>query len=291
MTTKGYLTIAENSDRGNYLEMAYCLGMSIKLTQSKVNGISVAVTPGTEIPDHYRKVFDEIIELPWEDDAQGEKFKVHNKWKYIHISPYEETVFLDTDMLFFRDVSGWWDLMAAQDMWFSTNPLTYKGTPFVGDYYRKLFTANDLPDTYNAFAYFKRTQMTYEVFHMVELITHNWEKFEYDYLSEMRPKWFSMDVAFALALKLTGHMEEATNNYYKIPSFIHMKSQGQGWNIQAGKTLSEDWTKYVPVNFTPDLECKIGGYRILEPLHYHLNDFLNPQMISYYEAKFNEKNS
>jgi len=284
--SRGYITIAENSDRGNYLEMAYVLAMSIKLTQSEVNQFAVAITPKTEVPAKYEKVFDHIIVLPWEDDAKGEKFKVHNKWKYIHVTPFDETVFLDTDMLFFRDVSEWWDLMARQDMWMSTNPLTYKGTPFVGNYYRKLFGANDLPDTYNAFVYFKKTPMTYEIFHMVELITHNWERFEYDYLSEMRPKWFSMDVAFALALKLTGHTKEATNNYYDIPSFIHMKSQGQGWPTRSSKILSEDWTRYVPVHFNPDLECKIGGYRILELLHYHLKSFLTPQIISYYEAKF-----
>ena len=286
MASKGYLVIAENTEAVNYLEMAYTLAMSLQLTQTKVSKLSVCVTPGTEVPDNYRKVFDEVIELPWNDDALGETWKVHNKWKIIYCSPYDETVFLDADMLFFSDISGWWDLLSTQEMWISTNPLTYKETPFRGNYYRKLFEANELPDTYNAFLYFKKTPMTFEVFEMVKLITWNWRCFEYNYLSEMR-RAFSMDVAFALALKLTGHTEKCTNNYYDIPSFIHMKSHGQGWNASNSKILTEDWTRYVPVHFNPDLECKIGGYRILEPLHYHLKNFLTPQIISYYEDQFN----
>lgn len=282
---KGYLILAENSPSGNYLEMAYCLAMSIKITQSTVNQVAVLVTPGTEIPEKYRQVFDHIIELPWLDNNEDQKWKVRNKWKIIHASPWTQTIFLDADMLLFRDVSPWWNILQTQDLWFSTNPLNYQGNPFQGDFYRRVFTANQLPDIYNCFFYFKKTPETFEFFEIMKLITWNWTKFEYEFLSEKRPKHYSGDVAFALALKLSGNIEAATNNYFDIPRFIHMRSHGQGWNLSTDKqeTLQEDWTRYVPVHFTPDLKCFVGGYRILEPFHYHVKSFLTPRIIEYYE--------
>jgi hypothetical protein len=260
--------------------MAYALAMSIRLTQSEVNRMSVCVSPGQYVPGHYRAVFDQVIELPWEDDAEQEEWKVHNKWKYIHVTPYDETVFLDADMLFLSDVSHWWELMSQQEMWMCTRPMTYRGYPADNSYYREVFTKNDLPNTYNAFTYFQKTPLTFEVFEYVKLITHNWEKFEYEYLSEKRPKSFSMDVAFALALKLTDSVDSCTNRYYSTPRFVHMKSQSQGWQEEG---LQEDWTKHVVPSFSPDLVCKIGGYRILDPLHYHVKHFLTDDIVKYYE--------
>lgn len=285
--TRGYVTIAENSGDIDYLRMAYALDLSLKATQKPgYNNLTVLVTPGTQVPEKYDAAF-HIMELPWVDDAKDEDWKVHNKWKYLHCSPYDETVFLDADMLFLRDVSHWWDIMATQDIWFSTNPLTYRGTSFEGNYYREVFKKNNLPNIYTAFTYFKKTPLTYEIFHMVELITHNWEHFEYEFLSEMRPKRFSMDVAFALALKLTDHISDATNSYWDVPKFIHMKTRGQGWRPKHNleKSLQEDWTKYVPIYFTPQLELKIGAYKILEPFHYHVKSFLTDEIIEHYERQ------
>jgi hypothetical protein len=89
-----------------------------------------------------------------------------------------------------------------------------------------------------------------------------------------------MDVAFALALKLAGSVDSCTNSYYDVPRFIHMKSQAQGWT-ESG--LQEDWTKHVVSSFSAALACKIGGYRILDPLHYHVKHFLTDEIVKYYE--------
>lgn len=285
--SRGYITLAQNSGGVDYLRMAYALALSLKVTQSEVSDLTVLVPPGTKVPDHYRAVFDQVIELPWEDDDADETWKLRNKWKYIHCTPYDETVVLDADMLFFKDVSEWWPIMAERDMWLSTRALNYKGEGVTSDFYRKVFRKNNLPDVYTAFMYFKKTDLAFEVFHMVETITHNWTKFEFEFLSELRPKVFSMDVAFALALRLTGHELEATHHHMGIPKFIHMKSQLQGWKRPIDQ-LGEDWSQYVGVTFTPDLECKIGSYKILEPLHYHLKDFLTDEMIEYYEMMWQD---
>ena len=92
-----------------------------------------------------------------------------------------------------------------------------------------------------------------------------------------------MDVAFALALKLTGTVDSCTNRYYDVPRFVHMKSHAQGWE-ETG--LQEDWTKHVIPSFSADLVCRLGGYRILDPLHYHAKHFLTDDIVKYYETAY-----
>ena len=79
--SKGYLTVAQNSDTTDYMRHAYALALSIKATQKETDQISVMITPGQEYPDKYKEVFDEIIDVPWSDMAAPHKQKFHNEWK------------------------------------------------------------------------------------------------------------------------------------------------------------------------------------------------------------------
>ena len=65
---RGFLTFAQNGQH-DYLRMAYGLALSLRATQSEPY-LSVVVTPGTVVPPHYRDVFDEVIDVPWIDEAQ-----------------------------------------------------------------------------------------------------------------------------------------------------------------------------------------------------------------------------
>ena len=100
--SKGYIVIAQNNDTVDYLEQAYALALNLKLTQSTVSNLTVCVDAKTKklITAKHKKVFDKIVDIPWQDDASDAVWKINNKWKYYYMSPYDETVILDTDMLF-----------------------------------------------------------------------------------------------------------------------------------------------------------------------------------------------
>ena len=157
MPTKGYLVIAQNNSSEDYIRQAYALALSIKNTQ-EINNFAIAVAPDAvkSIPEKYRSVFDYVVEIPWVDHATNSDWKIENKWKYYYMSPFDETVMLDTDMIFTSDISFWWDYLAEKEAWFTTNVKTYRGTDVTSDYYRKTFTSNKLPNIYTAFAYFKK---------------------------------------------------------------------------------------------------------------------------------------
>jgi len=68
--SKGYLVIAQNSSH-DYVRMAYALAMSIAITQKQVRKLSIAVDKNTVVPEKYKTVFDNIIDIPkhWGEPA------------------------------------------------------------------------------------------------------------------------------------------------------------------------------------------------------------------------------
>lgn len=274
---RGYFTFAQNG-RHDYLRMAYGLALSLKATQSEVSDLAVAVTPGTDIPDHYKEVIDEIIEIPWGDQAAGSDWKLENEWKAFHITPYRNTIKLDCDMLFTQDHSRMWDIYETKDVWACTSIMDYRAKITTNDHYRKYFTENKLPNVYSAFTFFKESDTANELFTMMEHIYHNWEEFNKRYIDNYQDEGVNTDVAYALAIKLLGIEDEVTDPR-GYPRFVHMKTKLQGWD----RNIQEDWIKQIGVNFTDDLELKIGLYSQRYPVHYYIKEFLTDEMIETYE--------
>lgn len=280
---RGYVVLAQNG-RHDYLRMAYGLALSLKVTQSTVNHLSVLVTPNTFVPDRYKEVFDDIIDIPWRDEAADAEWKLQNEWKTYHVTPYRHTVKLDADMLFTQDVSHWWSALERQDVMACSEVSTYRGDAVTSDACRKIFTANNLPNIYTALMSFQYSSAAEDLFSLAELIFHNWEKFSEEFLNaNFRPQEATTDVVFALAMKLL----QGGRHYTQLagepgPSFVHMKPQLQGWEEGS---YSSDWTQHLPVSLSSDMELRIGRYTQTLPFHYHEKNFLNDRLIRQYETR------
>jgi hypothetical protein len=278
--SKGYLVIAQNG-KDDYLRQAYALALSIKATQKDVNKLTV-LTNDT-VPAKYKEVFDQVLDIPWNDSAAESAWKINNKWKYYYATPYEETVILDTDMLFTTDVSYWWNTLALKDVWATTNVRTYRNELVTSDYYRKVFTNNSLPNIYTAFMYFKQSDLGVELFQLLNDIFDNWERYFYLFLEESRPKFLSADVAYALAIKILGAKEDCTwDSVTEFPTFVHMKSYVQ--KIPE-KLITEDWEQHIPSCYTPQGELIVGNYEQTLPFHYHRKEWLTDAIISKLEKR------
>lgn len=282
--SRGYLILAQNTKRDDYVKLAYALALSIKNTQSTEFKVALATTEDN-IPEKYMDVFDYVIDVPWTDQAVFSKWKIENKWKYYYMTPFDETIVLDADMLFPADISHWWDILSKKDVWITDAPRTFKGEVITSTRYRPAFVTNELPNVYTAFMYFKKTELSAQLFKMTELIFENWERFFYVYLDETRPKHLSGDVAYALAIKILGIENECFGNSKNIPSFVHMKSFVQ--NIDE-KYLTEDWTQHFPTYFADDGTFKIGNYEQTLPFHYQQKSWLTDEMIEVLEKRYNK---
>ena len=123
----GYLTFAQNSETGNYLEMAYLQALSIKATQ-RINKYAVIVDSATmdKIEPKHELVFDHIIPMI-QDDAAKDAWKLSNEWQAFNLTPFRETVKLDSDILFTTNVDHWWDIMRKKEVCCATTIRDYEG--------------------------------------------------------------------------------------------------------------------------------------------------------------------
>ena len=284
--SRGYIVIAQNTKSVDYLQQAYALALNLKLTQSTVNNLTVCVDPTTKklITSKHKKVFDHIVDIPWNDEAEQADWKINNKWKYLYMTPYDETVILDTDMIFPTDVSHWWDILSQRDIWATTKVRTYKGEIVSSDYYRKYFTLNNLPNVYTAFFYFKKCELASELFAMNEIIFQNWQRFFFKYMPKGKPDFLSGDVAFALAMKLLGVEHKCTReNIDTVPTFVHMKSHIQ--NVPTS-LIDENWSNTLPTYYRSYKDFHIGNFAQHLPFHYVEKDWLTSNMIKQMEKDY-----
>lgn len=282
--TRGYICVVQNSQQTDYLRLSYALALSLKKTQTKVTNLSI-VTDIENLPHMYQSVFDHVIKIK-KDRSKLDNWKLRNIVDLYDYTPYEHTVVLDSDMLFLNDVSVWWNYMEQHDALFASKVKNYLNCTIHGyNPYRQEFVKNNLPNVYNAFFYFGKNETSRQIFEMAAIISDNWDEFVNRYLQKHKPKVFSTDVAFALAIKILNLQDVVINRNLPFPYFTHLKSQIQGWDLSA-YGISENWTQYTDVSFDKfngSLGIKIGTVRQENILHYHHKSFLTDEMIDILE--------
>lgn len=277
--TKGIVVVAQNNSTTDYVQQACLLAMSLLTTNPDT---PISIVTNDIIPEEYQSLFDQIIPIPWTDSAKKSLWKIENRWKVYHVTPYDETIVLDTDMIILQDLSNWWKYLENYPMFFTTNVQTYRGDTVTSNYYRKTFIANDLPNIYTGFYYFKKNDTSLKFFEWLELIVKNWELFYGKFCSEEYPKRCSIDVSAAIAIKIMGIEKYVTNSKAKYPSFTHMKPATQNWY-----NTPEKWISKIETYVNTKCEIKIGNYQQSGIFHYTEDDFVNESIIEKYKAKCN----
>jgi hypothetical protein len=269
--SRGHVFLAQNSDV-DYIRQAYALALTIK-KQNTIN--QTCLITNDEVPEEYRGVFDHIVAIPWSDLASGTTWKIENRWKIIYATPFDENIVYDVDMLLLSSNDHWWKYFANKDVCFTAKVTDYRGNVITNDYYRKTFTSNNLPNVYTGAFYFKKTQIAFEFFTWLELISKNWGLFYRKFLKVNPQNFYSVDVSAALAVKFMGAEHAMLDNNAPIPSFVHMKPAIQGW-----KNNSATWSTVVSAYFDERNHLKIGNYLQTKLFHYVEDDFLTDDFIS-----------
>ena len=259
---QGYFTFAINSDSVNYLELAFAQACSIKATQ-KNNSYAVAVDSQTKeyITEEHRKVFDYIIDIP-----DYNTHAMSNEWQAWLLTPFKETIKLESDMIFTNSIDHWWPGLRLQEICFTNKVRDYTGKVSNTRTYRKFFDDNNLPDIYTGMYYFRFGKESMQFFQLVYHVYNHWNYFK-NYLKNCREELPSTDVAFAIAAAMHGH-ESLVNPALDYPSFVHMKGGINGLHSTA------DWQN----NFQHELngtDLTINFYKQVWPVHYYQKDFIN----------------
>lgn len=280
LNTRGIVVLAQNNEDTNYVEQACLLALSLKHTNPSCK---ISIVTNDSIPADNEDLFDNIIDIPWQDDAKEADWKIENRWKIYHCSPYDETLVLDTDMLVLQDISTWWEFLSKYELFFTSNVYTYRGDCVSSDYYRKTFTANNLPNLYSGLHYFQKTDFALEFYTWLELVVQNWQKFYEIFIEHNRPTWCSIDVCASIVAIILDCENKITNKISKIPRFTHMKPNIQNWY-----SSKENWQDHIACYINNRGDLKLGNYQQSGILHYTENNFVTPSIIDAYRKVVNE---
>lgn len=275
---KGFLTFAQNSDV-DYLHLAYVQALSIKRTQREVTSYAVIVDANTKekITDEHRAVFDYIIDLPV-DASKNDSWKLKNEWQAWLLTPFKETVKLESDILFSTSIDHWWAGLQQREVCLTSSIRDYEGNISNARHYRKLFDDNLLPDIYNGLMYFRFGQDSRDFYMCAQFIFENWDYFKTEVLKNCRDDEPTTDVVFAIAAQMIG-VEKCTNPALSYPTFVHMKGAIQGWSA------ATDWTTKLYAQIDNRLNLTVGFTRQQYPFHYYQKKFVTNEITNKYKEK------
>jgi hypothetical protein len=275
--TVNFTMLAQNS-HDDYVKQACACAMSIRAS----NPLSkICLITNDEVPDKYQQLFDDVVEIPWGDNATKSSWKVGNRWKIYHASPYKNTIVLDTDMLVLDNIEQWWNFLQKRELYYVSRVKTYRGEWFTSDYYRKSFKVHNLPNLYSGFHYYKKSDLAHEFYTCLETVINNWELFQGQFAGgKYFQKECSVDVSSAIVTKILD-CESQIFSQTEYPTFTHMKLNGQNWK----SILTDRWQDRVGAYFNSNCELKIGNYRQNGVFHYTEKDFLTDNILKIYEKR------
>ena len=268
---QGFITYAINANGIDYLRLAYLQALNIKATQ-KINRYAIIVDHDTEklVTDEYRQVFDYVVvcnkpQTPFEAE-----------WQVFWLTPFKETIKLESDLLFTRTIDHWWDSFRLRDVVLSHGCKNYKQQPSNVRKYRQVFDANDLPDVYNGLMYFRFSRTAQWFFQYARLVFENWTTIRDTALTTCYNDVPDTDIVYAIVTRILG--EELCCVPTLDINFAHMKSGIQGWPDD------KPWTEYALCEISDNM-LRINNVNQLAPVHYFDKDFATNERIEYYKRQ------
>jgi hypothetical protein len=274
---QGFVTIAQNTSEVDYLKLAYVQAMSIKLVmpQSKY---AVLVDRNTlaDVTEQHRLVFDYVITID-NDMAADETWKLSNEWQVFELTPFKETIKLESDIVFTRSIDHWWTTFRLRDIVLSTGCRNVQGNISNSRDYRRIFDDNQLPDVYNGLMYFRYTRTATQFFNIARQIYANWDYVSQQLLKNCRDPNPTTDVVYALSAKILG-VELCTLPSSDFINFVHMKPAINAWP-------SRPWREQV-VCETDLPMLRIANQNQYHPVHYHDKTWVTNDIVKEYEHEF-----
>ena len=277
MNKLNFTIFAQNSV-DDYVQQACLAAMSIHLTNP---GSNICLIANDTVPEKYKSLFEHIVPIPFGDKSKTSRWKIENRWKIYHATPYDETVVIDSDMLVLDNIQHWATILQAHDVYYTNKIQTYRGEWADNTYYRKAFKNHNLPNLYAGVHWFKRCEFSHNFYKWLELVMNNWELFYGQYAGgKYFQKFPSIDVSTAIVTKIL-QCENIITNDTSFPTFTHMKLHCQGWE----KINVNNWQEQIGTYLNNDCNLKIGNYTQHGIFHYTEKSFCNEQIIKTYEEK------
>lgn len=213
---KGVLVFARNNSQIDYVKQAYYMAKRVKTFMN----VPVSVVTDnlayieTTLPD-YKEVFDNVIDAGFTDTytlkryndgtlvGRQLQFKNDTRTKAYELSPYDETLLLDTDFLVNNDVllncfESNKDFLLYRDAYDLANFRNYSEFDFISD--------TSVPFYWATCVFFRKTKANKIFFDLLQHIQENW--FHYNSIFQINSSVYRNDHAFSIAIHIMNGYQE-----------------------------------------------------------------------------------
>ncbi len=189
--TRGFLTLATGAE--NYYKLACNLLKSYKI--SSLNGSPFCILADRE--NKYTKLFDDVVVL---ENAKG---SYTDKLQMILYTPYDETIFIDSDVIAYDDLNKYWSVFSgasdfscfgqmlpleSEEGWFTNKKLgKYKNT------------IENVITLHGGIYYFKKGEISRKIYQIACDLAEHYD--EYSFRGFLRPV---DETLFAMAMAICG---------------------------------------------------------------------------------------
>ena len=209
--SKGALLIACNNTQVDYIKQAIFCAARIK--QYLNIPVSLVTDNASYLEANYQHEFDNVIEISSENsnyktyrDGVYKEYKL--QWKNLdrhrayELSPYNETIIMDTDYILCNDCLKYC-FEQSNDVMLYKNSTELSGWRDVSEF--KHISANGIDFYWATVIYFRKSKQTELFFNLVSHIKEYW--YHYKNLYRITATTFRNDFAFSIAIHImNGHM-------------------------------------------------------------------------------------
>ena len=274
--SKGFVTIGIDTEVDR-IKYSHALALSIKQSDPESEFCLVVDVDGSnKVPSQYHEAFDYIVELPFGNTAFKDGFHGMNLWQLLHCSPFEETIYLDSDTLV-KNVNTdiLWDQFEPYDMAISPIARTYRNYLTDKTHKFEIELHYDLPKLYNNFIYFKRdSDLAIEWFKMADPVFQNWRDVYAHMFTEKKPVTFDKNLLANITTYLVDRERDIScpiNNHYDLDNMSQ-----HHW----GEDIPDTWTDMLNYWYTDQHKLMIENSVVNSGIiHYGDENFLTEEIV------------
>tara|TARA_B110000503_G_scaffold139821_1_gene229150 strand:+ start:2377 stop:3258 length:882 start_codon:yes stop_codon:yes gene_type:complete len=275
--SRGFITIGIDTDED---KVKYCYALALSIKQCDPDSeicIVVDQNKSDYVPKEYLHAFDYITELPFGNSAFVDGFHGMNIWQLAHCTPFEETIYVDSDTIFNNvDIELLWDSLQDYEIAIPAKALTFRNNAC--NKFTKFNIENHygMPALYNNFIYFKSGKpQTLAWFKMADAIFQNWRELYYKMFKEIKPTTFNKNILANTVTYLLDMENDvstvAVHNLYDLD--IHSQWL---WD----NDLPESWTQMLNFWYADDSHLMIENFTIPGGIiHYKDKQFLTKELM------------
>lgn len=280
---KGFITIGIDTDEDR-IYYSYLMAMSLK-NCSPAAEVCLVVDKGKSdlVPEKYLDAFDYITELPFGNSGHKDGFHGSNLWQVYYASPFDETIYVDSDTLFLNvNIDDFWELFSGYDLAFPNSAASYRNVTCNKDRIFDIEHTYNLPTLYSSMFYFKNDSTTaLEWFKMADPCFQNWRSLYQKTFNEKKPLTFDKNI---IANIVTYMLDIEKDVSVTIDNFYDLHIYGQYlWHYD----IPESWTQMLNYWYTENNELLIENSLIKSGvLHYRDEEFITKEVYDVIRNQF-----